>query len=158
MTSDAAVPAVGGLKVDQNESSLLSPTRACYVTIFLPLLPKVEASVWLTATPCVRLAELPPTTLCCVSKKPEGDVLFYYWLVPEAERQDSAIKRNKEALTVELKLWEGYLKVSCSKRTLLIDWLLKTRSQLVLTCLFTAYSTTKVPLRLKKKDSDPVYE
>lgn len=38
-----------------------------------------------------------------------GDVLYYNWKVPEGERHDSALKRNKEALTQELKLWEGYL-------------------------------------------------
>ncbi|XP_075867575.1 glutathione S-transferase A-like [Nelusetta ayraudi] len=40
------------------------------------------------------------------------DALFFMWHVPEAERHDSAIKRNQEALTAELKLWEGYLKAS----------------------------------------------
>uniref|UniRef100_A0A3Q1EBB4 Glutathione S-transferase rho n=1 Tax=Acanthochromis polyacanthus TaxID=80966 RepID=A0A3Q1EBB4_9TELE len=38
------------------------------------------------------------------------DVIYYNYLVPEGERHDSAIQRNKEALTAELKLWEGYLK------------------------------------------------
>ncbi|KPP80300.1 glutathione S-transferase(rho)-like [Scleropages formosus] len=38
-----------------------------------------------------------------------GDVIYYSWRVPEEERHDSAIKRNKEALATELKLWEGYL-------------------------------------------------
>ena len=37
------------------------------------------------------------------------DVIAYNWRVPEAERHDSAFKRNKETLTAELKLWEGYL-------------------------------------------------
>ncbi|KAF7668582.1 hypothetical protein LDENG_00001950 [Lucifuga dentata] len=37
------------------------------------------------------------------------NVIYYNWKVPEAERHDSALKRNKEALTAELKLWEGYL-------------------------------------------------
>lgn len=36
-------------------------------------------------------------------------VIFYNWYVPEEERHDSALKRNKEALITELKLWEGYL-------------------------------------------------
>lgn len=36
-------------------------------------------------------------------------VIYYEWFVPEAERRDSALKRNKEALITELKLWEGYL-------------------------------------------------
>uniref|UniRef100_A0A672H605 Glutathione S-transferase A-like n=1 Tax=Salarias fasciatus TaxID=181472 RepID=A0A672H605_SALFA len=36
-------------------------------------------------------------------------VIYYKWLVPEDERHDSALKRHKEALTTELKLWEGYL-------------------------------------------------
>ncbi|XP_033493206.1 glutathione S-transferase A [Epinephelus lanceolatus] len=38
-----------------------------------------------------------------------GDVIYYTWKVPQGERHDSAIKRNKEALTTEIKLWEGYL-------------------------------------------------
>ncbi|XP_042362561.1 glutathione S-transferase A-like [Plectropomus leopardus] len=38
-----------------------------------------------------------------------GDVIYYNWKVPEGERHDSAIKRNREALTAEIKLWEGYL-------------------------------------------------
>ncbi|XP_065325856.1 glutathione S-transferase A-like [Pelmatolapia mariae] len=38
-----------------------------------------------------------------------GNVIYYNWKVPEGERHDSAIKRNKEALTAEVKLWEGYL-------------------------------------------------
>uniref|UniRef100_A0A3Q0SZ11 Glutathione S-transferase rho n=1 Tax=Amphilophus citrinellus TaxID=61819 RepID=A0A3Q0SZ11_AMPCI len=37
------------------------------------------------------------------------DVITYNWRVPENERHDSAFKRHKEALTAELKLWEGYL-------------------------------------------------
>ncbi|KAK7898396.1 hypothetical protein WMY93_019249 [Mugilogobius chulae] len=37
------------------------------------------------------------------------DVAFYLWRVPEAERNDATLKRNKEALTAELKLWEGYM-------------------------------------------------
>nr|XP_057903214.1 glutathione S-transferase A-like [Doryrhamphus excisus] len=36
-------------------------------------------------------------------------VIYYEWFVPEGERHDSAMKRNREALTTELKLWEGYL-------------------------------------------------
>lgn len=36
-------------------------------------------------------------------------VVFYDWDVLEEERHDSALKRNKEALVTELKLWEGYL-------------------------------------------------
>ncbi|XP_029023197.1 glutathione S-transferase A-like [Betta splendens] len=38
-----------------------------------------------------------------------ADVLYYTWKVPEGERHDSAVKRNREALTAELQLWEGYL-------------------------------------------------
>ncbi|XP_062265317.1 glutathione S-transferase A [Platichthys flesus] len=38
-----------------------------------------------------------------------ADVIYYSWKVPEAERHDSAVKRNKENLTTELKLWEEYL-------------------------------------------------
>ncbi|XP_041867833.1 glutathione S-transferase A-like isoform X1 [Melanotaenia boesemani] len=36
-------------------------------------------------------------------------VIFYDWYVPEDERHDSALRRNKEALTTELKLWDSYL-------------------------------------------------
>uniref|UniRef100_A0A3P8RIY1 Glutathione S-transferase rho n=1 Tax=Amphiprion percula TaxID=161767 RepID=A0A3P8RIY1_AMPPE len=36
-------------------------------------------------------------------------VVYYQYYVPEGERHDSAVKRNKEALETELKLWEGYL-------------------------------------------------
>lgn len=36
-------------------------------------------------------------------------VIGYTWFVPEEERHDSALKRNKEALATELRLWEGYL-------------------------------------------------
>ncbi|XP_030267800.1 glutathione S-transferase A-like [Sparus aurata] len=39
-----------------------------------------------------------------------GGVIYYEYYVPEEERHDSALKRNKEALVTELKLWEGYLK------------------------------------------------
>ncbi|XP_035284898.1 glutathione S-transferase rho isoform X1 [Anguilla rostrata] len=38
-----------------------------------------------------------------------SDVIYYTWRVPEAERHDSAVQRNKEALTTELKLWEQCL-------------------------------------------------
>ncbi|XP_023137425.2 glutathione S-transferase A-like [Amphiprion ocellaris] len=38
-----------------------------------------------------------------------NSVVYYDYLVPEEERHDSALKRNKEALTTELQLWEGYL-------------------------------------------------
>ncbi|XP_030003673.1 glutathione S-transferase A-like [Sphaeramia orbicularis] len=36
-------------------------------------------------------------------------VIYYDWFVPEGERHDSALNRNKEALATELKLWESYL-------------------------------------------------
>ncbi|XP_038142756.1 glutathione S-transferase A-like [Cyprinodon tularosa] len=38
-----------------------------------------------------------------------GTVLYYHMLVPEGERHDSAVKRNRENLTAELQLWEKYL-------------------------------------------------
>ncbi|KAM6899279.1 glutathione S-transferase A-like [Xenentodon cancila] len=41
-----------------------------------------------------------------------ADVIYYNWKVPEGERHDSAVKRNREALKVEVKLWEGYLQAS----------------------------------------------
>ncbi|XP_051991860.1 glutathione S-transferase A-like [Xyrauchen texanus] len=37
------------------------------------------------------------------------EVAFYEWLAPEGERHESALKRNKENLIAELKLWESYL-------------------------------------------------
>ncbi|XP_039876774.1 glutathione S-transferase A-like [Simochromis diagramma] len=40
------------------------------------------------------------------------NVVIYYtfnWFVPEGERHESALKRNKEALVTELRLWKGYL-------------------------------------------------
>lgn len=30
-------------------------------------------------------------------------------MVPEEERHESAVRRHREALVTELKLWEGYL-------------------------------------------------
>lgn len=36
-------------------------------------------------------------------------VIYYDWLVPEGERHDSTLKRNKDTLITELKLWEDYL-------------------------------------------------
>ncbi|XP_017275465.1 glutathione S-transferase A [Kryptolebias marmoratus] len=38
-----------------------------------------------------------------------ASVLFYEYYVPEEEQHDSALKRNKENLSTEIKLWEGYL-------------------------------------------------
>ncbi|KAM9385716.1 uncharacterized protein KZ484_007241 [Pholidichthys leucotaenia] len=37
------------------------------------------------------------------------DVIAYDWRVPENERHDTAVKRNRECLCEELKLWEKYL-------------------------------------------------
>lgn len=51
------------------------------------------------------------TQLTGLSLKCEGGVIYYNYMVPEEERHDSAMKRNREALTAELQLWEGYLKV-----------------------------------------------
>ncbi|XP_008330279.1 glutathione S-transferase rho isoform X2 [Cynoglossus semilaevis] len=41
------------------------------------------------------------------------DVIYYNYKVPENERLESAIKRNKESLAEEIKLWEGYLQGCC---------------------------------------------
>lgn len=41
-------------------------------------------------------------------------VIYYNWFVPEGERHDSALKRNRETLAAELKLWEGYLQKVCT--------------------------------------------
>ncbi|CAL8364579.1 unnamed protein product [Arctogadus glacialis] len=38
-----------------------------------------------------------------------ANVIYYEWKFPEGERHDSSLKRHREALTAELKLWEGYL-------------------------------------------------
>ncbi|KAM3858066.1 glutathione S-transferase A-like [Diretmus argenteus] len=38
-----------------------------------------------------------------------NSVIYYEWFVPEGERHDSAVRRNREALAAELQLWEGYL-------------------------------------------------
>ncbi|KAF3707640.1 Glutathione S-transferase A [Channa argus] len=38
-----------------------------------------------------------------------NSVIYYEWFVPEDERHDTAVKRNREALKTELRLWEGYL-------------------------------------------------
>ncbi|KAG8005093.1 Glutathione S-transferase A [Nibea albiflora] len=38
-----------------------------------------------------------------------NSVIYYDLLVPEEERHDSAVKRNREELATELNLWEGYL-------------------------------------------------
>ncbi|XP_056597871.1 glutathione S-transferase rho [Triplophysa dalaica] len=37
------------------------------------------------------------------------EVAYYGWLVPEEERHESALNRNKENFITELKLWDGYL-------------------------------------------------
>ncbi|XP_054461372.1 glutathione S-transferase A-like [Anoplopoma fimbria] len=42
-----------------------------------------------------------------------ADVIYYNWKVPEGERHDSAVKRNREALTAEVKLWETYMDKKC---------------------------------------------
>ncbi|XP_075867580.1 glutathione S-transferase A-like [Nelusetta ayraudi] len=39
-----------------------------------------------------------------------AEALYYNYLVPEGEMHDSALKRRQEALTAELKLWDGYMK------------------------------------------------
>ncbi|XP_016107743.1 glutathione S-transferase A-like [Sinocyclocheilus grahami] len=65
------------------------------------------------------IAFFPRLHLKAVSDIPDGsnictvfcsdDVAFYEWYVPEGERHESALKRNKESLIAELKLWDGYL-------------------------------------------------
>lgn len=50
-----------------------------------------------------------PTIIPLSSEYLPATILFYNWYVPEEERHESAVKRNKEALVTELKLWEGYL-------------------------------------------------
>uniref|UniRef100_A0A4W5NHB4 Glutathione S-transferase rho n=1 Tax=Hucho hucho TaxID=62062 RepID=A0A4W5NHB4_9TELE len=37
-----------------------------------------------------------------------SDVVYYEYYVPQGERHDSALKRNKDNLAIEIKLWEGY--------------------------------------------------
>uniref|UniRef100_A0A3B3C0Q1 Glutathione S-transferase rho n=1 Tax=Oryzias melastigma TaxID=30732 RepID=A0A3B3C0Q1_ORYME len=41
-----------------------------------------------------------------------NNVIYYDFFIPEEERHDSALSRNKEALKTELSLWEGYLQKS----------------------------------------------
>ncbi|XP_055504650.1 glutathione S-transferase A-like isoform X1 [Leucoraja erinacea] len=36
-------------------------------------------------------------------------IIYYFWKVPENERHESALERNKKALNAELNMWEGYL-------------------------------------------------
>ncbi|KAJ0054842.1 hypothetical protein NL108_006274, partial [Boleophthalmus pectinirostris] len=36
-------------------------------------------------------------------------VIYYEYYVPEAERLDSVLRKRKDELATELKLWEGYL-------------------------------------------------
>ncbi|XP_061086156.1 glutathione S-transferase A-like isoform X2 [Conger conger] len=50
-----------------------------------------------------------------------SDVLYYTWRVPEAERHDSAVKRNREALSAELQLWEQQCALGCP-RTDTLGW------------------------------------
>ncbi|XP_030644279.1 glutathione S-transferase A-like [Chanos chanos] len=38
-----------------------------------------------------------------------ADVVLYTRRIPEEERHDSAVKRNREALSAEFKLWESYM-------------------------------------------------
>ncbi|KAJ7991964.1 hypothetical protein DPEC_G00289310 [Dallia pectoralis] len=38
-----------------------------------------------------------------------SNVVYYNYRVPEAERHDSALKRNREILTTEMQLWERYM-------------------------------------------------
>uniref|UniRef100_UPI00398EB92D glutathione S-transferase rho n=1 Tax=Pristiophorus japonicus TaxID=55135 RepID=UPI00398EB92D len=38
-----------------------------------------------------------------------GSVIYYTWRLPQNERHDSAVERNKKELNTELMLWEGYL-------------------------------------------------
>lgn len=54
----------------------------------------------------MRLLLCPHNRLFCAAS---GIVIYYNYMVPEGERHDSAIKRNREALSAEVKLWEGYL-------------------------------------------------
>ncbi|XP_041665970.1 glutathione S-transferase A-like [Cheilinus undulatus] len=43
-----------------------------------------------------------------------ASVIYYNYKVPEGERHDSAIQRNRAALKAEIQLWEGYLaKLPC---------------------------------------------
>ncbi|XP_040045705.1 glutathione S-transferase A-like [Gasterosteus aculeatus] len=45
----------------------------------------------------------------CVGLNQIMSNIYFDWKVPEGERNDSAAKRNLEALTAEIKLWEEYL-------------------------------------------------
>uniref|UniRef100_A0A3B3DD32 Glutathione S-transferase n=1 Tax=Oryzias melastigma TaxID=30732 RepID=A0A3B3DD32_ORYME len=50
-----------------------------------------------------------------------SSVIYYDLLVPEEERHDSGLRRNKETLSTELQLWESYLQNVCSQRVLDFD-------------------------------------
>lgn len=50
-----------------------------------------------------------PHANCLFFWAPSGMVIYYNYMVPEGERHDTAIKRNRETLSAEVKLWEGYL-------------------------------------------------
>ncbi|XP_020498820.1 glutathione S-transferase A [Labrus bergylta] len=43
-----------------------------------------------------------------------ASVIYYNYKVPEGERHDSAVKRNRETLKAEAQLWEGYLQKICA--------------------------------------------
>ncbi|KAE8282194.1 Glutathione S-transferase A [Larimichthys crocea] len=55
-----------------------------------------------------------------------ASVIYYNWKVPEGERHDSAVKRNREVLSAEVKLWEGYLekRSGCSWQERTFHWLM----------------------------------
>ncbi|XP_076610107.1 glutathione S-transferase A-like isoform X1 [Chaetodon auriga] len=46
---------------------------------------------------------------CFTLNQKLADLFYYIMRVPEEEKHDSTLKRHKEALIAELKLWEGYL-------------------------------------------------
>lgn len=76
-----------------------------------------------------------PTVNLLSSEHLLAAVVFYNWYVPEEERHDSAVKRNKEALITELKLWEGYLE----KVALIKDTKNHIRSECILTFLLLSF-------------------
>ncbi|XP_074542442.1 glutathione S-transferase A-like [Halichoeres trimaculatus] len=63
----------------------------------IPDCPSAQAMMYQRMFECMALGEK------------MANVIYYNYKVPEGERHDSAIQRNREALSAELKLWEGYL-------------------------------------------------
>lgn len=73
--------------------------------------------------------------------------------MPEAERHDSAIQRNREALAAELKLWEGYLKVTPEHSWKLTFNINSFASALLLITLFSGHQVSQKFQSINECDS-----